>query len=143
MAQRNTSARTLPALAAVLAVAWLVGCGPADPRARVLDERARWNVSVLSWSQGADGTVTIGARLSGPPSSGLRSLTVRVRLTDAQDAVIDSVWHTFDLTDVERGGPADKIVRVPEFPHEVAGAGIDPVLSPSPEDEPHIRELQG
>ncbi len=121
---------------------WVAGCGPSDPKERVLQDRARWNVNVLSWSQSEDGTVTISTRLSGPPNSTLEELTVRLQLFDADSQVIESIWHSFDLSDVQRGGPADKIVRVGEFPHEVFGAGIDRVVAPTAEEESRIKELR-
>ena len=129
------------ALLSIIAVL-AAGCGSTDPKERILQDRARWNVTVLSWSQAEDGTVTISARLSGPPNSGLDELTVRLQLFDSDSQVIESVWHSFDLSDVQRGGPADKIVRVREFPREVFGAGIDPVLVPTAEEESRINELQ-
>jgi hypothetical protein len=132
------------AFVALIAVVSLstTGCGPQDPKERILQERARWNVTVLNWSQGEDGTVTISTRLSGPPNSTLGELTVRLQLFDADSQVIESVWHTFDLSDVQRGGPADKIVRVREFPHEVFGAAVDPVFTPTADEEARISELQ-
>jgi hypothetical protein len=135
---RTFTFATLLALLAVVAS----GCGDRDPKEKILQDRARWNVAVQSWSQGEDGTVTIGARLSGPPNSKLAELTVRVKLVDSESEIIETVWHTFDLSDVQRGGPADKIVRVREFPQEVFGAGIDPVLAPTAEEQAQISELQ-
>ena len=135
---RTVSLFTLLAVVALLAT----GCGSRDPKESILQDRARWNVSVLSWSQSEDGTVTIGTRLSGPPNSKLAELTVRVQLVDSESQIIELVWHTFDLSDVQRGGPADKIVRLREFPREVFGAGIDPVLSPTAEEQAQIGELQ-
>lgn len=135
---RATTLATLLAIVAVVAA----GCGDKDPQDSILQDRARWNVAVQSWSQGDDGTVMIGARLSGPPNSKLSELTVRVQLVDSDSQIIETVWHTFDLSDVQRGGPADKIVRVREFPQEVFGAGIDPVLSPTAEERAQISELQ-
>jgi hypothetical protein len=129
------------ALLAMFALA-STACGPSDPKAKILQERARWNVVVLDLSQNDEGTVNISTRVSGPPSSKLRSLSVRVQLTDAEDKVIDRVWHTFDLSGVERGGPADLSIRVPDFPQEVFGAGVDLVLAPTPEEQTHIEELQ-
>jgi hypothetical protein len=135
---RTVSLATMLAVLAVLAA----GCGSGDPKESILQDRARWNVSVLSWSQSDDGTVTIGTRLSGPPNSKLAELTIQVQLVDSESQIIEAVWHTFDLSDVRRGGPADKIVRIREFPQEVFGAGIDLVLSPTAEEEAQISELQ-
>jgi hypothetical protein len=136
-------ARTL-AVATLLAIlaALCAACGPGDPREGILQDRARWNVTVQNWSQSEDGTVMIGTRLSGPPNSKLSELTVRVQLVDADSQIIETVWHTFDLSDVQRGGPADKTIRIRDFPHEVAGAGVDPVYSPTAEEELQIPELQ-
>jgi len=140
---RPNLARVVALLAVLATVAVLTaGCGSSDPKERILQDRARWDVTVLSWSQGDDGTVTIGTRLSGPPNSGLDELTVRLQMFDSESRVIESTWHTFDLSDVPRGGPADKIIRVREFPQEVFGAGIDSVRVPTAEEESRIRELQ-
>ena len=134
-------ASSLAALLAILA-ALASGCGPSDPKEGILQDRARWDVTVQSWSQGQDGTVMIGTRLSGPPNSKLSELTVRVQLVDSDSQIIETVWHTFDLSDVQRGGPADKVIRVREFPQEVSGAGVDPVYTPTAEEQAQIRELQ-
>jgi hypothetical protein len=139
----SRSIRTVIVQSVLLALL-IIGCGPSDPRQRILDERARWEVALLNWSQSAsDGTVNIAVRLSGPPNSAIDRLTVLVRLADEQDQVIDSVWHTFDLSDVERGGPADKLIRVSGFSEEIYGAWIEPVYQPTPEQEQHIPELRG
>jgi len=123
-------------------LAWAaVACGVSDPRQAVLEERARWNVTVLSLAQKEDGTVHLSTRVSGPPRARLDRLTVRFQLTDDAGAVLDRVWHTYDLDDVHRGGPADKFVRIERFPHEVAGAGVEPVLQPTEEEARHIPEL--
>ena len=140
---RRNLARAVALVAVVATLAVLIaGCVPVDPKEGILQDRARWDVVVLSWSQGEDGTVTVSTRLSGPPNSRLDELTVRLQMFDSESRVIESVWHTFDLSDVPRGGPADKIIRVRQFPHEVLGAGIDPVLAPTAEEESRISELQ-
>jgi len=135
---RTSSVAALLAILAALAS----GCGPSDPKEGILQDRARWDVTVQSWSQGQDGTVTIGTRLSGPPNSKLSELTVRVQLVDSDSQIMETVWHTFDLSDVQRGGPADKVIRVREYPQEVSGAGVDPVYAPTAEEQAQIRELQ-
>ncbi len=135
----NTHKLLLCLLAACLALA---GCAPADPHQRVLKDRARWNVDVLDVSQNNAGTITIATRVSGPPGSNLAQLTVRVQLTGAESEVIESRWHTFDLSGVERGGPADMVIVLPEFAAEVFGAGVDMVLAPTAEERAQIKELQ-
>jgi len=120
-----------------------VACGSSDPFERTLEQRARWNVTLLSWSESTDGSLIMSVRLSGPPSSSLEALTVRVVLTDDAGDVVHRFWHTFDLSDIERGGPADRSIRARDVPAGIAGAGIDPVLRPDPEDIDHIVELRG
>jgi len=128
------------AAAAVLAVAALA-CRPGDPRARVLEERARWQATLESWAQSpGPGPVTLAVRLSGPPSAKLERLTVRVQLHDDAGIVMSSLWHTFDLRDVRRGGPADKSIRIP-FDREVAGASVEVVAAPTPEEQANLPEL--
>ena len=142
MIQRQLARASLLAASLAILAALASGCGPSDPKEGILQDRARWDVTVQSWSQAQDGTVTIGTRLSGPPNSKLSELTVRVQLVDSDSQIIETVWHTFDLSDVQRGGPADKVIRVSEFPQEVSGAGIDPVYTPTAEEQAQIRELQ-
>lgn len=140
MSRRNDHA----ILSAVLLLAAALGAacvGAGDPKQRALEQRARWNVTLLDWSQSSEGAVTLSTRLSGPPNSDLTQLTVRVQLFDQDETVVQSNWHTFDLADVERGGPADKIIRIHDLEGEIAGAAIDLVLQPGPDDEPHIPEL--
>lgn len=128
--------------ASLLLAALATACGPFEPTQKVLKERARWKVTVLGVVQGGDGTVIVDTRLSGPPNAKLQALTVRVQLADAGGGVVDTVWHTFDLSGIRRGGPADVSVRLREYPQEISGAGIDRVLAPSPEEAAHIAELQ-
>jgi len=131
-----------PALAASLLLAvCLTGCGPTDPRQRVLEERARWNVTLLSWAQGTDGTLTLNARVSGPVNSDLQRLTVRVLLQDAAGNPVDQEWRTLDLSGIERGGPEDIMLRLPAREVGVEGIGIDTVPAPDPDEVPHIVEL--
>ena len=119
----------------------LAGCGPSDPRARVLEERARWTVTLLSWAQGQDGTLTLNARVSGPVNSKLERLTVRLVLQDAAGDAVDHEWRTLDLSGIERGGPEDIMLRLAARDVGVEGIGIDTVPSPAPDEIPHIVEL--
>jgi hypothetical protein len=139
---RRPSLERLAALLAIIAiVAAATGCGSSDPAARKLAERARWNATLLSWAQSPDGTVSGTARLSGPPASQLPSLTVRLQIVGEDGQTIEKTWQTFDLSDVERGGPADKRFTIASYPHAVGGIGIDPVLAPTPEERARIPEL--
>ncbi|MCP3978805.1 MAG: hypothetical protein GY716_05675 [bacterium] len=130
--------------AAVLIAAALCffACSEKDPAQDVLDQRARWNVQLLSFAQ--DGaTLSLDTRLSGPPNSTIESFTVRAVLLDADDAEIATVWHSFDLTRVERGGPKDVLARVQGTEAEVFSVRLDPVFVPTDEEKGHLVELQG
>lgn len=125
----------------VVALVQAPGCRSGDPRARLLEERARWTATLLSWAQSpGPGPVTLAVRVSGPPRSKLDRLTVRVQLHDGAGSVVSTVWHTFDLTDVEGGGPADRSIRVP-VDREVHGASVDSVPSPTEAEQANLPEL--
>jgi len=128
-------------VASLLLAVCLVGCGPTDPRERVLEERSRWNVTLLSWAQGADGTLTLNARVSGPVNSDLERLTVRLLLQDAAGNSVDHEWRTLDLSGIQRGGPEDIMLRLAARDVGVEGIGIDTVPTPAPDELPHIVEL--
>ena len=125
-----------------LVLACASACGPSNPRARVLEERARWNVQLLDWVQTEEGAVNLSTRVSGPPNSSLEHLTVGFLLMDAAENTLAREWHTFDLSEVPRGGPKDIMVSVSAAGHAVEGVGVTLVLEPTPDDETHIRELQ-
>lgn len=119
-----------------------VACGSSDPRTRVLEQRARWDVQALGWVLNPDGSINLSTRLTGPPNSKIDQLTVAVELLGAGEAVVGRVWHTFDLAQVPRGGPKDIVIRIEPPGAEVENLGLVRVLQPTPEEEPHIAELQ-
>ena len=132
-----------PLLASLLLLAlWPTGCGPSDPRERILSERARWTLTPLSWSMDENGRITLSARLLGPARSKLDRLTVRIEMRDARGSVVDHEWWTLDLTGIQRGGPKDVLIRLPAREAAVEELTIDPVLQPAPEEIRHIEELQ-
>ena len=138
------SARFLVPAAVLLVAVTLPGCGPSDPRERVLRERARWQVSQLGqWAMGEDGTITLRLRVSGPVQSKLQTLTVRVEFLDASGESLGPVWRPLDLSGVQRGGPKDLVLRLraPEGV-DVEGIVVDTVPSPAPDEIPHIDELR-
>lgn len=129
---------------AALTVALLLlvsACAPSDPQARVRKERARWNVQPLEWIQTEAGAVQLGTRVSGPPNSKIEALTVRIDLLDASGEVIRHHWHSFDLTQIPRGGPKDVPIRLPAIEQQVENVAIQLVLDPDPEQAQHIKEL--
>lgn len=130
------------ALAAVLLVAHTVACGVSDPRAEVLEQRARWDVQPLDWVETPDGSINLSVRLSGPPNSKIEQLTVRIELMDGTGESIRQVWHTFDLTKVPRGGPKDISLRLAAGAGSVESVGLSLVLDPTAEEAQQIRELQ-
>lgn len=135
--------RALVPAVGLLLLAALAACGPSDPQARILEERAGWNVTLLSWAVREDGTISLGLRVSGPVRSRLERLTVRFVLQDAAGNQVGEQWRTLDLSEIERGGPEDILLRL-ESPEGAAveGIGVDTVPVPGPEDLPHIEELR-
>lgn len=130
----------LAAIAVILTL--LPGCG-GDPVEKVLKERARWKVDLLSFAVLEDGRSRATFRLSGPVKSGIDMLTIRIDMVDANDEVIHSVWNTFDVSGIQRGVPAETSVYLPPTDPPVEGVGMDPVLRPSEDDFAHIPELSG
>lgn len=126
----------------LLAAVLLAACGPSDPREKLMVERARWKVGLLSWVQAPDLSVTINVRVSGPVRSKLERLTVRVEMFDGANQPMGSAWQTLDLSGVQRGVPQDLFIRLPAQAAGVEGIGIDLVPDPGPEDLPHIVELK-
>jgi hypothetical protein len=133
---------TILALALAVVAALAAGCGPSDPKAGLLEERARWDVRILSWAEQPEGGLNVATRVSGPPSSSLRELTVRLDFLDASETKIGERWHTFDLSQVPRGGPADVMVFIPDPGVSVENLSLRLVLRPTPEEERHIKELE-
>jgi len=128
---------------ALLGAAALTGCGSSDPAERVRKERARWTVQAFEWLQLDDGAIHIGTRVSGPPNSRIDSLTVRIDLLDDAGEPLDRHWHTFDLTQIQRGGPRDVPVRLPAMDRVVEAVSVQLVLDPTDEEAAKIVELQG
>ncbi len=118
------------------------GCGPSDPKQRVLAERARWNVTPLSWAMDDQGRITLSARVSGPTRSKIQKLTVRIELIGPGGAAAGQEWSTLDLSDIRRGGPQDVLIRLPARKELIEELTINRVLQPTAEETPHIEELQ-
>jgi hypothetical protein len=128
-------------VALLLAVTAGTACSPADPREKVLDRRALWKVDLLSWAMGDDGSMTIGARISGPATRKLDRLTVRVEMQDAEGRPVDHEWKTLDLSGIKRGGPKDIVIMLAPRAVSVEGIAINLVPNPDPEESGHIAEL--
>jgi len=129
---------------AVLLLATLgVGCAESDPARDILNTRRQWKVDLAGFVQREDGAVSAQFRLSGPVNSDLADLTVKVELLDGADAILLSTWKSFDLRDVQRGGPVEAFLTI-DSPGEgmvVESIRLDPVHYPEPGDFAHILEL--
>lgn len=133
----------VPALAVLVVALSLSACSRKDPRERALEERARWTVSLQSFVQRPGGDLTAAIRLTGPPKTSLHTLTVRIGLRGPGDRELATVWHAFELDDIENGGPVDRMIELPAVGETVESVALDPVLQPSVEDVVHIAELAG
>ncbi|NIM64043.1 MAG: hypothetical protein GTN89_16015 [Acidobacteria bacterium] len=117
-------------------------CKGKSPYEKALEDRARWNVLALDWTQNDEHVVLLSTRVNGPPNSPLDRLTVRIELRDASGATVKSVWHTYDLSELPRGGPKDITVRIPAD-GSVEVLGVDRMLNPADDDRAGIVELEG
>lgn len=128
-------------LAGCVALAGVSGCEPSDPTRRILDERDRWQVVVLSWATGDDGSVRISLRVSGPVSSFLETLTIRIDLVDASEVPYYTHWEVIDVASIERGTPTDLLVMIDPQPQAPEAISMSMMPEPTAEERPHIVEL--
>jgi capsular exopolysaccharide synthesis family protein len=139
------TSKSYPVLVCLLALAVGLGvpaCKTKSGLDRALEERARWNVLALDWTQTADHVVRLSTRVNGPANSPLEKLTVRIVLQDAAGATIDQIWHTYELAELPSGGPKDITVSIPAA-GPVEGLGVDRLLAPTEDELGHIVELSG
>ena len=135
----------IPKTSTILALALCLAapaCKTKSALDKALEQRARWNVLALDWTQTEDHVVLLSTRLNGPTSSSLASLTVKIVLQDASGGTIKEIWHTYDLSELPRGGPKDITVPIPTDV-TVEGLGLDRVLNPTEQERSRIEELAG
>lgn len=128
-------------LAGCVVLTALSACSPSDPTQRILDERDRWEVDVLSWATGDDGSVRVSLRVSGPVSSFLETLTIRIDLVDASEASFHTHWEVIDVGSIERGTPTDLLVMIAPQPRAPEALSMSTMPRPTAEERPHIVEL--
>jgi hypothetical protein len=131
------------AVMGICAILGAAGCGESDPRARVLEERERWQVDLASWATGDDGSIRITLQVSGPVQSFLETLSVRLQFIDAAENPYHTHWEVLDLSRVQRGTPTEFRIILDALEQAPEGIAVSMVPRPGPEDEPHIAELAG
>ena len=119
----------------------LSGCGESDPNARILKERERWQVDVLSWATGDDDSIRISLRVSGPVHSFLEELTIRLDLVDASEACYFTHWEVLDVGSIERGTPTNRLVIIDPQPQAPEAISMSTMRQPTADERPHIVEL--
>jgi hypothetical protein len=118
-----------------------LACGSSDPLEDVLRERARWKVEVRSFVVLDDGSSRVTVQVAGPVKSSLEVLTVRVELVDAEGKTLHASWVPIDLSDVQRGVPAEKSLSLPAISAVPESVQVDPILAPTEQDIQHMPEL--
>ena len=134
--------RSVLPIGLLIGIGCFAACQPSDPRIAILEQRARWNVELLSWAVDEGGVMSVSTRVSGPPNSNLEQLTFRLDLFDPEQNVLSEVWRTIDLRKAPQGAPTEYLLRVPTEGQTVDALTLSQVLQPTPEQEPHIAELQ-
>lgn len=125
----------------LLCLAASAGCTPADPLQAALEQRARWQVTLLSWTQHKTGEIDASLRVSGPRKTSLPTLTFKFLLMDGEENTVDAEWHSIDLAQIVGGGPEDIFVRIPARDFEVQGLAVDLLLRPEEAERDRIPEL--
>ncbi len=137
--------RIFAAIAIVALLSVATGCGPSDPRTKLLKERLDWTVEPQTWAADESG-ITLSVQVQGPVHGTLEHLSFRVDMMDSSGAVVDSAWWTQGLADMQRGTPTDFLIKLPPRDlgdEEIDQISVDLVADPTPEEEKNIRELQG
>ena len=135
--------RLLRILVAVVAASTLAGCAPSDPRAKILEQRAQWSVEPLDWATTPENAVQMTVRVTAPArGSDLDRLTFRIDLVGDTGAVADSEWKTIDLTELGARGSKEYMLRLARREFTIVEVRVDPVATPTPDDEQHIDELR-
>ncbi len=137
--------KLIAALATVVLLWVASGCGPGDPRTKLLAERLDWTVEPQTWAAGESG-ITLSVKIQGPVHGTLEQLSFRIDMMDASGAIVESAWWTQNLAAIQRGTPTDFLIKLPPRDLgevEIEQISVDLVPDPSPEEEKQIRELQG
>jgi len=133
---------TLPVATLGLMLVVVAACEPADPRAEVLKERARWSVNPTGYVETEDGRIKLAISVSGPARSSIEQLTFRVDLRDSAGRNVGSEWRTIDLDSVPLGAGADLSLTLARPAAGFAEISIDRALDPGPDEAARIKELQ-
>ena len=129
----------------------IAGCGPKDPRAEVLEQRARWSLTPQGFLERDDGRMMLTVGVAGPARSTIETLTFRIELRDTSGQVLGQLWRTIDLTAIPLGVGTDVTIDLGQPPPGFVIAGdppqygdivVDPVPAPDPEESRQIEELQ-
>ncbi len=139
---RSWVRRTACALFLMVCIAALSGCGGGDPKADLLAERAQWEVELRSFRL-SEVSAVASLTVKGPTQTELNKLTVLFYLVDAAGNRVDSIWHTLDVSAVRRGVAKDMVVTLPTGGAEVDALQLDPVFTPTAEQEAFLEELAG
>ena len=143
--------RTVRLALVLLCLVGVAGCGPKDPRAEVLQQRARWNLIPKGFLEKDDGRMMLTVGVAGPARSTLDRLTFRIELRDGTGQVLDQIWRTLDVSAIPLGVGTDVMLDLGQPPEGFIVAGdppqygeilIDRVLDPDPEESRQIEELQ-
>lgn len=128
-------------LVALVAAVLFSACSSKTPEQEVLDARDLWKVEIVDSIEHEDGSLSAQFRLSGPVKNDLETLTVRIEILGVDDQVLETVWHPFDVSGIERGITVEQVVRLPATVEPIGNLAVDPVRRPTPEQIPHIPEL--
>ncbi len=133
--------RIRPSAWAVLVVGTALACSRTPDPSALLEDRARYQVELVSWVARPDGRIAATLRVRGPVRTRLDRLTVEIVRFGWGGERIGSDWVSLELGERPSGLTVEKVVVLPGEPMPEA-LGVDLHAHPAPEILSRLKELQ-
>ncbi len=117
-------------------------CSDPDPMQKILQERMRYEVDLLSWAIMENKNIVANVRVSGPKESAIRSLTVRFDQFNENKDLMKTNWIPFDCAELKETGSRDFTIILECGDEKVSFLVADIEVKPSSESLRNIKELE-
>ena len=136
--------RFLPFILTILLGFWFmafISCEEESPLNKVLRQREKFQVEVLSWAIVENQTIIANVRLKGPMRSSLEYITIRFDQYDGSKNLVKKDWIPFDLSELKALGSKDYTLSIECGSTSVSHLAALVLYEPSKEDMKNLKEL--